>query len=161
MAEFDRVEAAMNEWRLDSPLSAINAAAGTGRWVSSPANLCLLLERSLDAAKRTVGSFTLSCTGTLDNKEFTLEAAGSGATQDFKFTVDQSNTRKTTGVRTGSGWNTCATMWMSKKGQARFQDLLFPTKERPQSPFARWALKTLVTAAKRSDRWLASRAPAT
>jgi prepilin-type N-terminal cleavage/methylation domain-containing protein len=72
----------------------------------------------VDAAKRTVGSFTLSCTGTLDNKEFTLEAAGSGATQDFKFTVDQSNTRKTTGVRTGSGWNTCATMWMSKKGQA-------------------------------------------
>jgi hypothetical protein len=50
---------------------------------------------------------------------------------------------------------------MSKKGQERFQDLLFPTKERPQSPLARWAMKTLVTAARRSDRWLASRAPAT
>jgi hypothetical protein len=48
---------------------------------------------------------------------------------------------------------------MSKKGQDRFQELLFPTK--PQSPLARWGLKAIVAAAETTDRWLSSRAPAT
>lgn len=44
---------------------------------------------------------------------------------------------------------------MSRKGQDRFQELLFPTK--PASPIARWALARIVDAAEASDRWLAER----
>jgi len=53
-AEFDRVNEVMNEWRSDSPLSAINAAAGTGKFVPAPEDLCDVLRRSLDAAARTM-----------------------------------------------------------------------------------------------------------
>jgi thiamine biosynthesis lipoprotein len=56
-AEFDRVNAVMNEWRPDSALSAINAAAGTNRFVPSPEDLCEVLRKSLDAAARTSGLF--------------------------------------------------------------------------------------------------------
>ncbi len=56
-SEFDRVNAVMNEWRPDSALSAINEAAGTGRFVSSPEDLCEVLRKSLDAAARTNGLF--------------------------------------------------------------------------------------------------------
>ncbi len=56
-AEFDRVNEVMNEWRSDSPLSAINAAAGTGKFVPAPEDLCDVLRRSLDAAARTDGLF--------------------------------------------------------------------------------------------------------
>lgn len=56
-SEFDRVNAVMNEWRPDSALSAINEAAGSGRFVSSPEDLCEVLRKSLDAAARTEGLF--------------------------------------------------------------------------------------------------------
>jgi thiamine biosynthesis lipoprotein len=56
-AEFDRVNAVMNEWRPDSALSAINEAAGTDRFVPSPEDLCAVLRKSLDAARRTNGLF--------------------------------------------------------------------------------------------------------
>src|SRR5215831_13010571 len=55
--EFERVEEVMNEWRQDSPLSAINAAAGNGRFVSAPADLCKVLRKSLQAAEKTNGLF--------------------------------------------------------------------------------------------------------
>ena len=48
---------------------------------------------------------------------------------------------------------------ISKQGQARFQEFLFPTKQ--PSPTARWLMKTMIAAAEASDRWLAGRAPAT
>jgi thiamine biosynthesis lipoprotein len=54
---FARVDAVMNEWRPESPLSAINAAAGTGRWTTLPADLCDVLELALDGARRTGGRF--------------------------------------------------------------------------------------------------------
>jgi hypothetical protein len=47
---------------------------------------------------------------------------------------------------------------LSKRGQDRFQELMFPT--RPPGPVARRMMKLLVGAAERSDRWLAARAPA-
>lgn len=56
-AEFDRVNEVMNEWRADSPLSAINAAAGSGKFVEAPKDLCDVLRKSLDAAARTGGLF--------------------------------------------------------------------------------------------------------
>ena len=48
---------------------------------------------------------------------------------------------------------------VSRKGQARFQEFLFPTK--PRSPVAAKLYDALVVFAERSDRWLAARAPAT
>ncbi len=56
-AAFERVEAVMNEWRPDSPLSALNAAAGSGAWVELPGDLCRVLSLALDGARRTGGLF--------------------------------------------------------------------------------------------------------
>jgi hypothetical protein len=47
---------------------------------------------------------------------------------------------------------------LSKRGQDRFSEFMFPTK--PPGPVARRMMKLLVDAAGRSDRWLAARAPA-
>ena len=47
---------------------------------------------------------------------------------------------------------------LSKSGQAKFQELFFPTA--PQSLWRRSLLSTIVKVAQRSDRWLAARAPA-
>ncbi|HYP82895.1 type IV pilin protein [Variovorax sp.] len=67
---------------------------------------------------RQIGSFQLSCDGTPDTDSFTLQAVGSGSTSGFTFKIDEKGTRSTAAVATGSGWNTCTTAWMSKKGQA-------------------------------------------
>jgi thiamine biosynthesis lipoprotein len=56
-AVFDRVEAVMNEWREDSPLGRLNAAAGTGAWLELPADLCEVLRLAVDGARRTGGLF--------------------------------------------------------------------------------------------------------
>jgi len=56
-AEFERVNAAMNEWAPESALSAINQAAGSGRFVPSPEDVCEVLRKSLAAAERTHGLF--------------------------------------------------------------------------------------------------------
>ncbi|HET8733573.1 MAG TPA: FAD:protein FMN transferase, partial [Anaeromyxobacteraceae bacterium] len=53
---FARVDVAMNEWRADSPLSALNAAAGRG-WVALPADLCEVLRLAKAGAERTGGRF--------------------------------------------------------------------------------------------------------
>ena len=47
---------------------------------------------------------------------------------------------------------------MSRSGQDRMQELLFPSK--PQTPMQRSVMSAIVKLAKRSDRWLAERAPA-
>ena len=70
-----------------------------------------------DAATRTVGTFVVTCTGTLDATQFTLAATGSGATAGFTYTVTQRDVRATTAVPTGSGFNTSTTCWVLKKGQ--------------------------------------------
>jgi thiamine biosynthesis lipoprotein len=56
-AVFARVDEAMNEWRPGSPLSALNAAAGSGRPVSLPGDLCQVLRAARDGAARTGGLF--------------------------------------------------------------------------------------------------------
>ncbi len=55
-AVFARVDAAMNEWRPESPLSRLNAEAGRG-WVSLPADLCEVLRLAKRGAERTGGLF--------------------------------------------------------------------------------------------------------
>jgi FAD:protein FMN transferase len=54
---FARVDEVMNEWRPDSPLSALNAAAGSGRLVELPGDLCQVLRAGRDGAERTGGLF--------------------------------------------------------------------------------------------------------
>ncbi len=56
-AVFERVDAVMNEWRPDSPLSALNAAAGSGRPVPLPGDLCEVLRAGREGAARTGGLF--------------------------------------------------------------------------------------------------------
>jgi len=56
-AVFERIEAVMNEWKPESTLSAINRAAGTGRSVKAPEDLCEVLKLALDGAARTDGLF--------------------------------------------------------------------------------------------------------
>ncbi|MDB4958974.1 MAG: hypothetical protein JWO36_6543 [Myxococcales bacterium] len=64
----------------------------------------------------------------------------------------------TTGWRSGSDQRGVKGLFkISKQGQDRFQELLFPTK--PQPGWQRALMSALVTAADRTDRWLASRAP--
>ncbi len=56
-AIFARVDEVMNEWRPESPLSALNAAAGTGALVPLPADLCEVLRAGKEGAARTGGLF--------------------------------------------------------------------------------------------------------
>jgi type IV pilus assembly protein PilE len=68
---------------------------------------------------RVVGTFTLSCDGTYGGvaaTTFTLVATGSGSTSGFVFTVDQANNRAT--PLAGSSWTTCATDWVTRRGQS-------------------------------------------
>lgn len=69
---------------------------------------------STNAATRTFNLFVVSCVGTPTGTAFTLQAVGSGAATGFTFTVDQTDVRATTAAP--SGWTTCATKWLLKRG---------------------------------------------
>ena len=56
-AIFSGVDGVMNEWRPGSPLSALNASAGSGRLVPLPGDLCQVLRAGRDGAERTGGLF--------------------------------------------------------------------------------------------------------
>ena len=56
-ASFALVDETMNEWRPGSPLSTLNAAAGSGQPVPLPEDLCQVLRAGRDAAERTGGLF--------------------------------------------------------------------------------------------------------
>jgi len=47
---------------------------------------------------------------------YTLQAVGRGPVAGFTFTVTHQDVRATTAAP--SGWSTCATGWMLKRGQA-------------------------------------------
>ena len=66
-------------------------------------------------AQRTVGNFVISCAAVAATS-YTLQAVGAGPVAGFTFTVTHQNVRATTAAP--GGWNTCATGWMLKKGQA-------------------------------------------
>lgn len=55
--ELEAVEAEMSEWRPESALSRVNAAAGSGRFVAVPRALCEVLAASLEGARRSGGLF--------------------------------------------------------------------------------------------------------
>ena len=66
---------------------------------------------------RTFGNFLISCTGTLNTSQFTLQAVGSGASSGFTFTVNQQDVRATTAVPSSWG-STCTSKWIMKKGDS-------------------------------------------
>ena len=67
------------------------------------------------AATRTFNLFVVSCSGTPTATAFTLQSVGSGNVDGFTFTITEADVRATAAAPTG--WNTCATGWMLKKGQ--------------------------------------------
>jgi type IV pilus assembly protein PilE len=67
-----------------------------------------------DVAQRSFGNFVVSCDGTPTGTTFRLAATGSGPAAGFILTVDQSDARATTAAP--SGWPTCASQWMLRKG---------------------------------------------
>jgi type IV pilus assembly protein PilE len=69
-----------------------------------------------DASTRTFGNFVVSCSGTPSATAFTLQAVGSGATNGFTFTITEADVRATSAAP--SGWNTCTSKWLLKKGEA-------------------------------------------
>jgi type IV pilus assembly protein PilE len=66
-----------------------------------------------DTASRTVGKFVISCVGTPNDSEFTIQAAGSGQVNGFTYTINQAGTQTTVGP-----WWTdkCNSKWLMKKG---------------------------------------------
>lgn len=69
------------------------------------------------ASARTFGNFVVSCTGTLDASQFTLQAVGSGPANGFTFTVNHQDVRATTAVPSTWG-STCTSKWIMKKGDS-------------------------------------------
>ena len=67
-------------------------------------------------ATRTFGLFVVSCSGTPTATAFTLQAVGGGQVTGFTYTINEADVRATTAAP-GSGWATCTTSWMVKKGQ--------------------------------------------
>ena len=62
--------------------------------------------------------FTVGCSN-LSSTTYTVTATGIAGTDmaQFSFTIDQGNTRQTTGVPTASGWSLPATnCWVTRKG---------------------------------------------
>jgi type IV pilus assembly protein PilE len=71
---------------------------------------------STDASTRTFGPFVVSCPTAPTATAFTLQAVGSGSVSGFTYTVNELDVRATTAAP--SGWNTCTSSWLTKKGQA-------------------------------------------
>jgi type IV pilus assembly protein PilE len=69
------------------------------------------------AASRTVGNFVIDCSA-VAAETYTLRATGSGPVNGFVYTVTHQDVRATTAVPSGSGYATCATRWILKKGQS-------------------------------------------
>ena len=66
------------------------------------------------ASTRTFNLFEVSCSGTPTATAFTLQAVGSGTVAGFTFTITEADVRATSAAPTG--WNTCATKWLLKRG---------------------------------------------
>ncbi len=68
------------------------------------------------ASTRTFDRFEVSCVGNPTDTTYTLQAVGSGPAAGFTYTINQADVRATTAVPAGSGYVTCTTRWILKKG---------------------------------------------
>lgn len=72
----------------------------------------------LPEERRRFGTFTISCTGTLNDAVYTLRADGEGPTVGFRFEVNQQG-QKTTPRIGVTGWGTPGSQcWILRRGQA-------------------------------------------
>jgi FAD:protein FMN transferase len=71
---FRDIEARMNEWKPDSPLTAVNEAAGQPIAVKTPADLRALLRRGLEIGALTGGAFDVSWAAMWRLWDFSAEA---------------------------------------------------------------------------------------
>jgi type IV pilus assembly protein PilE len=61
--------------------------------------------------------FTFAC-ATPSATTYTLTATGTGDMAGFTYTVTQANVMATPSVKAGSGWNTSATCWVTKRNSS-------------------------------------------
>lgn len=71
---------------------------------------------AVSSTQLTYGNFVIACIGTPSATTYTLSAQGSGSVAGFTFTVNEIDVRTTTAAPTG--YSTCATKWLMKKGAA-------------------------------------------
>jgi type IV pilus assembly protein PilE len=60
-------------------------------------------------------NFSYDCSG-LSNAGYLITATGIGSLSDFSYTINQANTKATTGLK--AGWGTPGSCWITKKGDA-------------------------------------------
>jgi type IV pilus assembly protein PilE len=68
-----------------------------------------------DAGPRTFGKFVVTCSTAPTASSYVLQATGSGPVAGFSYRVDQLGVNSTAAAP--SGYGTCATQWIVKKGQ--------------------------------------------
>lgn len=69
-------------------------------------------------AGRQVGPFAVNCPAAPTARTYTLVATGSGSTNGFVFTLNQTGLQDTTGIPAGSNWGTVnGGCWLLKRGQ--------------------------------------------
>ena len=61
-------------------------------------------------------NFTVSCPATPTASAYILQAVGTGPASGFTLTVNEADNRATTAAP--SGWTTCGTRWILRKGEA-------------------------------------------
>ncbi len=81
-AKFRAVELEMNEWRSESPLSLVNARAGTGEWSALSVPLCEVLTQSQLAHRYTGGAFDPTWAALRPLWKFGSEKTGRVPTED-------------------------------------------------------------------------------
>lgn len=69
-----------------------------------------------DATPRTFGKFLITCSTTPTATAYVLQATGSGPAAGFSYRIDQLGAMSTAAAP--SGYGTCATQWIIRKGQA-------------------------------------------
>ena len=77
---------------------------------------CAAVDTNGTDAPRRFGAFLVTCSGNPTATTFTLQAVGSGTVSNFTYTITQADVRATTAAATG--YTTCASAWITKKGQA-------------------------------------------
>ena len=77
---------------------------------------CAAVDAGGTDAPRKFGAFVVSCSATPTATAFTLQAVGSGSVSGFTYTITQADVRATTAAATG--YSTCTSAWITKKGQA-------------------------------------------
>jgi len=66
--------------------------------------------------------FTITCVSANPNgvgdQTYTITADGVGGMSGFKYSIDESNVRKSTFTSPVTGWNDSTTCWVTKKGES-------------------------------------------